>query len=516
MNKKMFCVLLLFVFSQVYSANILAVIPSGYYSHQATWWPLWRTLSDRGHHVFLMSPDKINDYPNITQIDTSITYKYFPKEGTKKILLGKFSFKELVSQFITDKVFSTLMDVYLNNTQLKRIEQKGIKFDLLIGEQLMIGISGLSYKYNCPFISAIVFDALPPNHYMAGNPTHSSIYPFAHISYEKQLTLLNRIYSFFSTSLILGLCYIFSLFLDGLLKKHLGNECPSLYDLENNASLIFFNANPFFYPNRPLSPISINLEGAMHITKPKQLPLGLQTYLDNATKGCVYVNFGSIVNSDDLDKNEVEHILSVFQKLDPVKVLWKFENTSWLTNMPSNIKFVKWVPQQDILAHKNVKVFISHGGLQSSEEALYFGVPVLGIPFFGDQYQNINRIVEQKVGLKVLKDQILSDTFENNLMELLNNPVYQQTMTYMSNRSKDKPMTGVEKAVWWIEYLLKYKTTDHLKSPSATIPLYQYYYLDVLGTLGIILFIFIRITKLSFKLLKSISKKIFKSKQKTN
>lgn len=45
----------------------------------------------------------------------------------------------------------------------------------------------------------------------------------------------------------------------------------------------------------------------------------------------------------------------------------------------------------DILAHPNVKAFISHGGLLGSTEAVYHGKPVVGIPIFGDQRLNIKR-----------------------------------------------------------------------------------------------------------------------------
>lgn len=39
-----------------------------------------------------------------------------------------------------------------------------------------------------------------------------------------------------------------------------------------------------------------------------------------------------------------------------------------------------------LVAHKNTKLFITHSGLMSSQEAIYHGVPMLGIPIFADQF----------------------------------------------------------------------------------------------------------------------------------
>jgi glucuronosyltransferase len=50
-----------------------------------------------------------------------------------------------------------------------------------------------------------------------------------------------------------------------------------------------------------------------------------------------------------------------------------------------------WLPQQDILAHPNVKLFVTHGGLFSLLEGLYHGTRLVGLPLATDQFANMGR-----------------------------------------------------------------------------------------------------------------------------
>ena len=51
----------------------------------------------------------------------------------------------------------------------------------------------------------------------------------------------------------------------------------------------------------------------------------------------------------------------------------------------------KWLPQNDLLAHPNLKVFVTHGGLLSTQEALFHKVPLVGVPISNDQKPNMLR-----------------------------------------------------------------------------------------------------------------------------
>lgn len=104
----------------------------------------------------------------------------------------------------------------------------------------------------------------------------------------------------------------------------------------------------------------------------------------------------------------------------PYKILWKFEDDQ-LENKPRNVQINKWLPQQDLLRHPNIKLFITQAGLQSTEEALLNGVPLLALPFMADQHFNAKSIVKLEVG-RQLDFQTLSDeNFSESILEILRN-----------------------------------------------------------------------------------------------
>ena len=75
--------------------------------------------------------------------------------------------------------------------------------------------------------------------------------------------------------------------------------------------------------------------------------------------------------SDDKRKT----LLNVFGKLKQ-KVLWKWE-TDHMEDKPPNVMLHKWLPQQDVLGHPNVKLFISHGGQSSFQETICHQKPAV-------------------------------------------------------------------------------------------------------------------------------------------
>lgn len=77
-----------------------------------------------------------------------------------------------------------------------------------------------------------------------------------------------------------------------------------------------------------------------------------------------------------------------------------------------------------VLGHPNIKLFITQGGLQSTEESIMYHVPMLVMPFFGDQPYNAKRLEYKKVAKIVFHQHGLNkDTLKDLIMEVIDNPM---------------------------------------------------------------------------------------------
>lgn len=107
-----------------------------------------------------------------------------------------------------------------------------------------------------------------------------------------------------------------------------------------------------------VQPNMIGING-IHLEPAKPLPKDIKKFLDDATDGVILFSMGSFVQSTDWTVPQREAFVNTFGKLKQ-KVLWKYENET-LPGNPGNIMIGTWIPQRDIVAHPNVRLFITHG-----------------------------------------------------------------------------------------------------------------------------------------------------------
>lgn len=262
-------------------------------------------------------------------------------------------------------------------------------------------------------------------------------------------------------------------------------------ELEKNISAMLINTHFSINPPRPLMPGQINVAGA-HIQEPKALPEDIQTFLDGARHGVILFSLGSIIQSKDMPIGKMRVFANVFKTLKQ-RVIMKYED-NMLPSVSSNVMTVKWLPQADILAHPNVILFITHGGIFGSQEGIHNGVPMLFIPFYGDQFRNALRAEHAGYGLTLPWSDLSAVTLREKLNDLLAHTGYKEKAIEISKIFKDNPIPVMEQAMYTIEYVIRHNGATHLKSAGIKRPWYQHMLLDVYLVITVVLAVFSIIT----------------------
>lgn len=175
------------------------------------------------------------------------------------------------------------------------------------------------------------------------------------------------------------------------------------------------------------------------------------------------------------------------------------------------------MPQSDILAHRNIILFITHGGMFGTMEGIHRGVPMLFLPFFGDQHRNALKATQSGYGLMLNFNSVSSKKLTAKLNALIYNDTYRRKAKEFSNLFKDNPIDPLANAVYWMEYIIRHKGATHLKSAAVNQSYFSYMLFDVYFSFVIGLVIVIVCMKKVYKFMrdKAISRS-HKNKEKIN
>ncbi|KAL3288264.1 hypothetical protein HHI36_002712 [Cryptolaemus montrouzieri] len=242
--------------------------------------------------------------------------------------------------------------------------------------------------------------------------------------------------------------------------------------------------------------------------------IDLQRILDDAKDGLVYFSLGTNVRFEYVDKNFKESILTALGNL-PFTVLCKWE-TEDISDKPKNVILRKWLPQQSILAHPNVKIFVTQGGSLSTEEAIINGIPLVIIPFLADQHWNAKILTRRGMAEYLSPESITEDLLVDTILKVVKDEKYKIKAQELRTIFLDQPRTGLEEIVWWYEYVIRHKGASHLRSPGADISYYDFLMLDVFVVILVTLFVIYHVMKLFLGIIMRLIKRNKSDKQKLN
>nr|QVG59855.1 UDP-glucuronosyltransferase [Nilaparvata lugens] len=508
------------VVGEVDAARILSVCTLSAKSHHYIVQPVLKELVHRGHELTFITTIPMNmKAPNFREIVVKTDFEEKMKEMISFENIKSMSGTQYFNMIMFWPMGWMVSEDTLKHAEVQKLlNSESEKFDLIIlethfGQESLLGFG---HRFNAPVVSIATFTTFVFIDEFVGNPFGVAYLPSFDTNYNSKMTFVQRLHNFVRAVSSLAWGYAFYLpKQDGIMRKyftHKGAEnMPYIADMIKNISLVIINSQESVDYARPLVPNVVQV-GGLHIANTtKPLPQDLKKFLDESKHGVIYFSFGTVVPSHQLPVEMRDAFVKSFAKIKQ-NVLWKIDVTS-IPGLPPNVKLAKWLPQQDVLAHPNIKAFITHGGLLSQMEAVYNALPLIGVPFFGDQFVNVERAKQSGFALPIYSDNITEQSVSWAIKQVLENPSYKEAAKRHSAIFRDNPIKQTDKAAYWIEYVLRHNGAPHLRSEGRNLPYYQYLLLDVIAFIVTVLLTIIAIIYTFLKMICSLCCGTKKDKQ---
>ncbi|CAN9506754.1 unnamed protein product [Ophioblennius macclurei] len=260
----------------------------------------------------------------------------------------------------------------------------------------------------------------------------------------------------------------------GLVKEYLGPDIDYLAMFQA-ADLWLMRMDFVFDFPRPTMPNVIYM-GGFQCKPAKPLPQHLEEFVQSSgDHGVIIMSLGTLIG--EMPPDLADEIAAAFARL-PQKVIWRHKGRTPAT-LGNNTLLVEWMPQNDLLGHPKIKAFVAHGGTNGVQEAIYHGVPIVGLPLIFDQPDNLLRIAVRGAGKVMDIFTMTEDIFFQGVQEVLTEPSYKENMQRLSSLHRDQPVKPLDNAIFWIEFVMRHKGAAHLRTESYKMPWYAYHSVDV-------------------------------------
>ncbi|KGL81321.1 UDP-glucuronosyltransferase 1-6, partial [Tinamus guttatus] len=485
-------VLLLSFWSLAEAGKLLVVPQDG--SHWLSMRVVAEKLWERGHDIVAVIPEAsllMKSSENFTIKTYSVPYsqesldRHYNSIGKDSFLnlplLGKLTILFKNMSKVTTMFSSTCRHLFHDEELMKYLRDSN--FDAILMDPVL----------PCGPIVA-EFLSLPSVYFMRGLPcgldysaaqcpNPPSYVPkfFSHSS--DHMTFRERVNNFLIGFLEIIPCYLLYYKYENLARELLQRDV-TLLELFSKASIWLMRYDFIFEYPRPIMPNMFYI-GGINCMQKKQLSKEFEAIVNaSGEHGIVVFSLGSMVS-----EIPVQRAIEITKALGtvPQTVLWRYTGEV-PPNLPKNVKLVKWLPQNDLLAHPKTRAFITHGGSHGIYEGICNAVPMVLMPLFGDQMDNAKRIESRGAGVTLNILEMTSKDISDALHAVINDKKYKENIKRLSDLHLDRPMHPLDLAVYWVEFVMRHKGAPHLRPAAHELNWIQYHSLDVIAfLLGVVL-----------------------------
>jgi MGT family glycosyltransferase len=162
----------------------------------------------------------------------------------------------------------------------------------------------------------------------------------------------------------------------------------------NGANLYVYPAEADYVDDRPLDDSWTRMDSSVRETDDDyEVPAAVAERPEGSA--LVYLSLGSLGGADvELMRRLVDVLGTTRHRF----IVSKGPQADQIT-LPANMVGAQMLPQTKVIPQ--VDLVISHGGNNTTTEALHFGKPLIVLPLFWDQYENAQRIDELGLGVRL-------------------------------------------------------------------------------------------------------------------
>ncbi|XP_061119420.1 UDP-glucuronosyltransferase 2C1-like isoform X1 [Conger conger] len=368
--------------------------------------------------------------------------------------------------------------VFKNKELLEKLRQA--RYDVLLTDPMFLCGELLAETLDLPLIISLRFSHANTLERLCGQlPAPPSYVPSTGMQYTDEMDFSQRLknYLFYFSQDILF--HTFGAMVWDSFFTEMRGKPTSVCEAMGKADIWLIRTYwDFEYP-RPFLP-NFKFVGGLHCKPAKPLPEDMEEFVQSSGEdGIVVFSLGSMIKNLTRERRDV--IASALGQISQ-KVLWRYSGEKPDT-LPPNIRLLDWIPQNDLLGHPKTKAFITHGGTNGMYEAIYHGVPMVGIPLFGDQPDNMHHMKTKGAAVILDLNQFQGQDLVLAVNAVINDPSYKESTMRLSRIHHDQPMSALDQAVFWIEFVMRNKGAKHLRVQAHNLSWYQYHCLDVLAAL---------------------------------
>uniref|UniRef100_A0A672SXN2 UDP-glucuronosyltransferase n=1 Tax=Sinocyclocheilus grahami TaxID=75366 RepID=A0A672SXN2_SINGR len=445
--------------------------------------------SHRGHEMVVLVPET----SVLIGKSANYTTKYFRVPNTHKNAFEKPpKLTDIVEnlgnliQFLNMHVTACEGLLY-DKTLMKSFRETG--FDVLLTDPFLPCGTIIADSFSLPAIYFLHMIPCLLDVEATQCPSPLSFVPRFFIGYTDKMTFPQRIESTLMAVFDVFLCRKLFARTDELASRYLQKDTTYKEQLSHGAVWLLRYEFTFEYP-KPQMPNMVQI-GGINCAKKGPLTKELEEFVNGSGEhGFVVFTLGSMVSQ--LPEAKARELFEAFRQI-PQRVLWRHTGPV-PENAPKNVKLMKWLPQNDLLGHPKVKAFITHGGSHGIYEGICNGVPMVMLPLFGDQGDNVQRLVSRGVAEALSIHDLTAEKLLVALRKVINDKSYKEKITELSAIHRDRPIEPLDLAVFWTEFVMRHKGAAHLRPAAHELNWIQYHSLDVIGFLLLILVTVIFVT----------------------